>query len=85
MLTSPCCRHRHGTPLWDTPGASGVARTPDGGEARARRLAGQPQQAVEYTLDAATFGADLVRSSLLIHAMIGGAMVAMTKCKSLNC
>lgn len=46
-------------------------------EARARRLAGQPQRAVEYALDAATFGADLVRSSLLIHAMIGGAMVSI--------
>lgn len=46
-------------------------------EARARRLAGQPQPAVEHTLDAATFGADLVRSSLLIHAMIGSALVSI--------
>jgi hypothetical protein len=46
-------------------------------EARARRLAGQPQTAVEHTLDAATFGADLVRSSLLIQAMIGSAMVSI--------
>lgn len=46
-------------------------------EARALRLAGQPLEAVDWTLDAATFGADLVRSNLLIHAMIGGAMVAI--------
>jgi hypothetical protein len=46
-------------------------------EARALRLAGQPQQAVDWTLDAAMFGADLARSNLLIQAMIGGAMVAI--------
>lgn len=46
-------------------------------EARALRLAGQPRQAVEHTLDAAQFGADLVHSGVLIHAMIGAAMVSI--------
>src|SRR5204863_9382969 len=46
-------------------------------EARALRLAGQPRAAVERALDAATFGADLVRSGMLIQQMIGAALVAI--------
>lgn len=46
-------------------------------EARALRLAGQPSNAVERTLDAATFGADLMQTGLLINTIIGAAMVAI--------
>jgi hypothetical protein len=46
-------------------------------EARALRLAGKPREAVERTLDAATFGADLMQSGLLINTMIGAAVVAI--------
>jgi len=46
-------------------------------EARAERLAGNAMAAVEWTLDAATFGADLVASATLVNRMIGSAMVAI--------
>jgi hypothetical protein len=46
-------------------------------EARAARLAGDSMAAVAWTLDAATFGADLVMSPHLVHSMIGSAMVAI--------
>ncbi|MBM4063195.1 MAG: hypothetical protein FJ265_19175 [Planctomycetes bacterium] len=44
-------------------------------QARAQRLAGEPRAAVESALDAAAFGADLVRGGVLIDAMIGVALV----------
>ena len=46
-------------------------------EARALRHAGQHQQAVAWTLDAMTFGADHVRGGLLINQMIGLALVGI--------
>jgi hypothetical protein len=46
-------------------------------EARALRLRGEPRAAVERTLAAATLGADLVHSGVLIHQMIGAALVAI--------
>lgn len=46
-------------------------------EARVLRQAGRDAEAVAWTLDAAAFGADLMRSQLLIDTMIGGAMVVI--------
>lgn len=46
-------------------------------EARALRHQGEGVMAVQHTLDAATFGADLVRRGLLINQMIGGAILAI--------
>lgn len=46
-------------------------------EARALRIEGKPREAVKRTLDAATFGADLMQSGLLINTMWGAAMVAI--------
>ena len=46
-------------------------------EARALRQAGQHREAVEWTLDAMTFGADHVRNGVLINQMIGLALVAI--------
>jgi len=46
-------------------------------EARALRHAGQHRQAVEWTLDAATLGGDLVQQGILINQIIGIAMVAI--------
>lgn len=46
-------------------------------EASRMRAAGELRQATELLLDAATFGADLVRSPLLIDQMIGQALVTI--------
>lgn len=45
--------------------------------ARSARLAGRTLQAVHDTLGAAQFGADFMRSDLLIEQMIGAAMLAI--------
>jgi hypothetical protein len=46
-------------------------------EARYQRAAGNDLEAVRYTLDAMTFGADCVHDGVLIHQMIGAALVAI--------
>ncbi len=46
-------------------------------EARCLRLQGKHREAVELTLDAAAFGADLVRTGPLVQQMVGAAMVAI--------
>lgn len=46
-------------------------------EARTALAAGRGQDAVEWTLDAAMFGADLRHSTVLIDQMIGTALVAI--------
>jgi hypothetical protein len=46
-------------------------------DAREHLAAGAPQAAVEATLDAATFGADLVGSPIMVEQIIGIAMVAI--------
>ena len=46
-------------------------------EARELRAAGRGREAVELLLDAATMGADLVRSPMLIDQMIGAALVVI--------
>jgi len=46
-------------------------------EARALRHEGNHRQAVEWTLDAMTFGNDHVRNGVLINQMIGIALVAI--------
>lgn len=45
--------------------------------ARAARHAGRHADAVRYSLDAATFGADLMRRGLLVDQMIGGALLTI--------
>lgn len=44
-------------------------------ESRACRLAGDPEAAVAWSLDAATLGVDFMRSGLLVNQMIGAALV----------
>ena len=46
-------------------------------EARCLRLQGKQREAVELTLDAAAFGADLARTGPLVQQMVGAAMVAI--------
>lgn len=46
-------------------------------EARALRHAGRHREAVEWSLDAATLGADFAQRGLLIHQMIGAALLSI--------